>query len=477
MDLDLDTFRRAAHDAVDWMARYRAGVASRPVRAEVRPGEVASHLPPLAPEAGSPLAAVFAEFERVILPGMTHWQHPRFFAYFPSNASFPSVLAEMVTATMGAQCMSWVTSPAATEVEARVMEWLAVAFGLGPAFSGTIQDSASVSTLVAVLTARERASGFTTNEDGLFGAAPFVVYCSEEAHSSIEKAVKIAGLGRRHLRKIPTDGEEAMRVDLLEEAIARDLAAGLRPLMIVAALGTTATTAVDPLDAVADVAARHGLWLHIDAAFAGAALILSEYEHLARAARRADSVVINAHKWLFTNFDCSLYFMKSPADLVRTFELLPEYLRTSEGAPVVNYRDWSIGLGRRFRALKLWFVLQTFGLEGLRARLRVHLALARELERRVEADPRFELTARVRFNLVCFRWTPPGVTDRERLDALNLELLEALNAGGKVYLSHARVRGAVTLRVVLGQTDVTADDVALAWSELTAAVERLGPPR
>jgi aromatic-L-amino-acid decarboxylase len=270
------------------------------------------------------------------------------------------------------------------------------------------------------------------------------------------------------------DGEQAMRIDLLEEAVVRDRAAGLRPLMIVAALGTTATTAVDPLDAAADVAARHGLWLHVDAAYAGAALLLPEYADLARAAARADSVVVNTHKWLFTNFDCSVYFVKSPGDLVRTFELLPEYLRTSEGSPVVNYRDWSIGLGRRFRALKLWFVLRTYGLDGLRARLRAHLALAGDFQRRVEADPRFELMTLPRFNLVCFRWRPTGVTEPARLDVLNLALLEALNAGGKVYLTHARVRGEVTLRLVAAQTDVTAEDIALAWDEITRAAGALG---
>jgi aromatic-L-amino-acid/L-tryptophan decarboxylase len=472
--MDIETFRRAAHDMVEWMARYRAGVASYPVKSPVSPGEIAARVPARAPAEAEPFERLVEDFERVILPGMTHWQHPRFFAYFPSNASLPSVLAEMLTATMGAQCMSWVTSPAATELEQRMMEWLADAFGLGPAFTGSIQDAASVSTLVAVLTARERASGFATNEDGLYGGAPFVVYCSEEAHSSVEKAVKVAGLGRKHLRKIPVDGDQAMRIDLLEAAILRDQSEGLRPLMIVAALGTTATVAVDPLDAAADVAARHGLWLHVDAAYAGAALLLPEYADLARAAARADSVVVNAHKWLFTNFDCSVYFVRSPGDLVRTFELLPEYLKTSEGSRVVNYRDWSICLGRRFRALKLWFVLRTYGLDGLRERLRAHIALAGDFARRVEADPRFELTTRPRFNLVCFRYRPDGVTDAARLDALNLALLEALNARGKVYLSHARVRGEVTLRLVAAQTDVTADDIALAWDEITRAAAALG---
>jgi aromatic-L-amino-acid decarboxylase len=468
--MDADEFRRAAHRLVDWMADYREDIAAYPVKAQVRPGEVTAQLPARAGDEAEPFDRIFADFLQILLPGITHWQHPRFFAYFPANASLPSLLGEMLTSALGAQCMSWATSPAATELETVVMRWLADALGLGDAFTGVIQDTASTSTLAALLTARERSTGFASNDDGLAGGPRFTVYCSEEAHSSVEKACGIAGIGRRNLRHIPTDEAQAMRPEALEAAIAADLAAGRRPLMVVAALGTTATTAIDPIDAIADICRRHGLWLHVDAALAGAALLLPEYADLARQARAADSFVFNPHKWLFTHFDCSAYFVRDPDALVRTFAILPEYLRTAESGPVVNYRDWGPGLGRRFRALKLWFVMRSFGLEGLRSRLRAHLAMARDLAARVEAHPDFEITAPVPFNLVCFRWCPAGRGD---LDALNLALMEALNASGRLYLTHARVRGAVTLRLVVGTTDVTPADVAAAWDDIVAAAATL----
>lgn len=468
--MNIDSFRQSAHALVDWIADYRAGLARLPVRAQVQPGEIAALIPEHPPLEGERFERVQADLDRVVLPGLTHWQHPRFFAYFPANASLPAVLGELLSAGLGVQGMSWVTSPAATELETRVMDWLAEAMQLG-GFAGVIQDTASTSTLVALLTARERATDFQANELGLSTFPPMVVYASEEAHSSVEKACRAMGIGSRGLRRVPIDASRSLRVDALERAILEDKAAGKLPIAVVATLGTTATTAIDPIGAIAAVAQRHGLWLHVDAAYAGAALILPELAALAREVSQADSVVMNPHKWLMTSFDCSAYLVRDPALLVRTFEILPEYLRTSERSPVINYRDWGIALGRRFRSLKLWFVLRTYGLDGLRARLREHMRLAERFAGWVDAHPDFTLLEAPRFALVCFRFTPGGVDEGSATDALNMALLERINASGALYLSHARVGGAVVLRLAIGGCDTTAADVDAAWAGILAAID------
>ncbi|OLD28521.1 MAG: aspartate aminotransferase family protein, partial [Candidatus Rokubacteria bacterium 13_1_40CM_2_70_45] len=364
--MDTEDFRRHAHAFVDWMTDYLAGIERYPVRAQVKPGEVAARLGLAPPERGEPMEKIFADFTSVVLPGITHWQHPSFFAYFPANSSPPSVLAEMLTATLGAQCMLWQTSPAATELETRVLDWLRQMVGLPDGFTGVIQDSASSAILCALLTARERATGWRANDEGVAAVGPLRVYCSTETHSATEKGAKIAGLGKRNVRKIAVDDRFAMRPDALDAAIREDRAAGATPMCVVASLGTTGVGAMDPLRPIGEACRRHGVWLHVDAAWAGSALILSEHRGLLDGVEHVDSFVFNPHKWLFTNFDCSAHYVRDPDALVRTLEILPAFLKTRERGHVIDYRDWSVQLGRRFRALKLWFVIRSYGVAELR---------------------------------------------------------------------------------------------------------------
>jgi len=466
-------FRAHAHELVDWMADYLEQVERLPVKPDLQPGTVLKQLPLAPPDDGEPFSAVFRDFREIILPGMTHWQHPSFFAYFPANSSPPSILAEMLTATLGAQCMSWATSPAATELEERVMEWLRTMIGLPSTFTGVIQDTASTATLCALLTARERRSAFRINERGFAAEMRFTVYCSAEAHSSIEKAAKIAGFGREYLRKIRVDDDFALIPSALEEAVTRDLRLGYTPLCVVAAVGTTGSTGLDPLRPIAALCGKHGIWLHVDAAYAGSALLLPEFRWIADGVEEADSVVFNPHKWLLTNFDCSAYFVRDVEALVRTFEILPEYLKTPEGDRVKNYRDWGIQLGRRFRALKLWFVIRTYGVHGLQQFLRTQIAMAQRLARRVQSTPGFQILAPVPLNVICFRYAPSGLTDPAALDALNVRLLESLNQTGLLYLSHTRLAGRFTLRLVVGQTYVQQHHVDEAWERIVATAQGL----
>lgn len=471
-----DEFRAHAHELVDWMADYLEQVERYPVKSHAAPRDIIHRLPPSPPSAGEPFDRIFADFKDILVPGMTHWQHPSFFAYFPANSSPPSVLAEMLTATLGAQCMSWATSPAATELEERVMAWLRAMIALPDAFTGVIHDTASTATLSAILSARERRTSFLINDRGFSPEMRFTVYCSTETHSSIEKAVKIAGLGKSHLRKLPVDDTYALLPRALEEAIDRDRRRGYTPLCVVATLGTTGSTAVDPLRAIGEICRKHHLWLHVDAAFAGSALLLPEFRWMIDGIEYVDSFVFNPHKWLFTNFDCTAYFVRDVEALIKTFEILPEYLKTPEGERVNNYRDWGIQLGRRFRALKLWFVLRTYGVEGLQARLREQIAMAHQLARAIEQTPDFELLAPAPFSLVCFRWHPQGVDDPQRLNALNAMLMEKLNATGKLYLSHTTLDGRVALRMVVAQTTVQQRHVDGAWALIQQIARELANP-
>lgn len=468
-----EEFRIHAHRFVDWMADYMADVERLPVRAQTRPGEIASALPPSPPEAGEDMEAVFADFERIVMPGMTHWQHPRFFAYFPANSSPPSVLAEMLTAALGAQCMLWQTSPAATEMETRMLDWLRQAIGLPEGFSGVIQDSASSAILCALLTARERATGGAANEQGLAGAgAAPVAYTSDQAHSATEKGAKIAGYGRNHVRLVETGGDFAMRPDALDAAIRADRAAGLLPACIVASMGTTGVGAVDRLDEIGAVARAHDVFLHVDAAWAGSALICEEHRWMLRGIETVDSLVFNPHKWLLTNFDCSAHFVRDSDSLVRTLSILPAYLQSREGDAVIDYRDWSVPLGRRFRALKLWFVLRSYGLAGLRELIRRHIALAEWLEGEIAAHPDFELMAPRSLSLLNFRYAPAGA-DAGALDELNERLLHALNDEGRIYLTQNIVRGAYAIRISIGQTGTERIHVEQAWEAIGTAAARL----
>ena len=456
-------FRTYAHELVDWMADYLQEVEHFPVRAAVAPGDVMTRLPLHPPPEGDPFGSIFADFRNTIVPGMTHWQHPSFFAYFPANNSPPSILAEMLTATMGAQCMSWATSPAATELEERMMQWLGEMTGLPASFTGVIQDTASTATLCAILTARERRTEFRVNAEGFPRGRRFTVYTSTETHSSIERAVKIAGLGAAALRKLPVDARFAMVPEELESAITGDLSRGFEPLCAVATIGTTGSTAIDPLKPIGEICRRHGIWLHVDAAYAGTALILPEKRWMIDGIALADSFVFNPHKWMFTNFDCSAYFVKDPGSLVRTFEILPEYLKTPEAERVNNYRDWGIQLGRRFRALKLWFVIRSFGVEGLRERIRSHLAFAQSFAQSVAQERDFEVLAPVPLAAVCFRYHPAGTDDAATLDMINSALLEELNRSGRLFMTHTRLNGRFALRLVASQTSVTQQHVDAAW--------------
>jgi aromatic-L-amino-acid/L-tryptophan decarboxylase len=467
-----DEFRRHGHILVDWMADYLAGVAELPITPEVGPGQVRRAIPAAPPAAGEPFEALFRDFRELIVPGMTHWNHPGWFAYFPCNNSPPSILAEMLTSAMGAQCMSWVTSPAATELEQVVMDWLRQMIGLPPEFVGVIQDTASTATLVALLSARERATAGAAGAEGLSGGPPLAVYGSAEAHSSVDKAVKLAGYGLARLRRIDTDRDFALRPELLERALVDDTAAGIRPACVIASVGTTSSTAIDPVPAIAEICARHGVWLHVDAAYAGPAAIVPELRWIFEGVARADSVVLNPHKWLLTNFDCTAYYVRDPAALLGAFQASPEYLRTAYDPEVVNFRDWGIQLGRRFRALKLWFVLRSYGVEGLQALIRGHVALARELEGWIRQEPGFEVMAPVPLGLVCFRYRPEGLRDLD-VDDLNRRLLERVNASRRVFLTHTRLGGRYAIRLVVGQRTTERRHVEEAWRSLREAARQL----
>lgn len=471
--MDNSEFRAHAHQLVDWMADYLENIRDYPVKSQVGPGDIYRQLPTSAPAEGEAFETIFGDFERIIMPGMTHWQHPSFHAYFPANASPPSVLAEMLTATLGAQCMSWQTSPAATELEQRVMEWLREMIGLPAEFTGVIQDTASTATLCSILTAREQRSDFLVNDRGLYDNYRYAVYCSSQTHSSIEKAVKIAGLGRQYLRKIEVDRDFAMKPEKLEQAIRQDLADKIYPLCAVAALGTTGSTAVDPIRSIGEICRQYDVWLHIDAAFAGTALLLPEMRWMNDGVELADTFVFNPHKWMFTNFDCTAYFVRDPAALVRTFEILPEYLKTAEADRVNNYRDWGLQLGRRFRALKLWFVIRSFGVRGLQERIRTHLRLAKELAGKIENSHDFELLAPVPVNLICFRYRPDRKMPTDQVNSLNERLVQTLNESGNVYLTHTKLNDIYTLRLAIGQTQVTAADVARTWELIQVTARSL----
>ncbi|MCY4452244.1 MAG: pyridoxal-dependent decarboxylase [Immundisolibacterales bacterium] len=471
--MDIAQYRRHAHRLVDWMADYLETVESRPVRSAVAPGEIEERLPDRPPETGEPFERIFADFERDLLPGVTHWQHPSFFAYFPANSSPPSVLAEMLTAALGLNCMLWQTSPAGTELETRALDWLRQMIGLPEGFAGVIQDTASSATLCAILAARERATEFAANRRGVSGEDRLTVYTSAESHSSVEKAVRIAGLGSESLRAVPVGADGAMRCDALAEALERDVAAGARPILVVATLGTTGASGFDRLDVAGELCRRHGAMLHVDAAWAGTAAIAPEFRWMLEGVEHADSFVVNPHKWMMVNFDCSAHFVRDPAAFVRTFEIVPEYLRTAEHGRVIDYRDWGIALGRRFRALKLWFVIRSYGVEGLRAIVRRHVGLAGELAEAIAREDDFEVVVAPRLALLCFRYRPSGIDDPAALDELNERLLHTLNDSGRLYLTQTRVAGAYVIRFCVGQTVTERRHVETAWSFIREAARGL----
>lgn len=447
-------FKNASDEILKWIRNYLREVEKYPVKSSVKYHEVFDKLPDKAPEDPESFNEIFDDFYNIIMPGITHWQSPNFFAYFPANSSYPSLLAEMIISTLAAQCMKWETSPSAAELEEKVMNWLRDMTGLPENFIGVIQDTASTSTLASILTAREYHSNYRINKEGFSGQERFRVYCSTETHSSIEKAVKIAGIGRDNLIKIEVDNKFSMISDKLEEAIKNDLEKGYHPLCVIAAMGTTGSTAVDPLKDISQLKKKYNFWLHVDAAYLGTALILPEYRWMAEGLEEADTFVFNPHKWMFTNFDCSAYYIKDKNALLNTFEIIPEYLKTRSDNVANNYCDWGIPLGRRFRALKLWFVIRSFGIKGLQEKIRNQIKLAKDLHDKFLNDDNFEILAPMIANVICFRYKPKNVNDEDLLNSLNEKLMFALNSSGKMYLSHTKLKGKFTLRLVIAQTNV-----------------------
>ena len=471
--MDGEMFRKSGYRLVDWIAGYLEGAEKYPVAARVRPGEIRAQLPEGPPAQGEPMDRILDDFERLIVPGLTHWNHPRFFAYFPANHSGPSILGELLSAGLGVNAMVWQTSPAATELEEQMMDWLRRLIGLGEGWKGAIQDTASSATLCALLCARERLSDHQINQKGFGGlpnSRPLRVYASTQAHSSVEKAARIGGFGTENLVKIREDLSWAMDPADLEQRIISDKENGFKPCCVVATVGTTSSTAMDPLRPIGEIARRHNLWMHVDAALAGSAAILPEMRWILDGSELAHSLVFNPHKWLFTNFDCSAFFCQEPETLIRTFSINPEYLKTDADQRVTNFRDWGIPLGRRFRALKLWFVLRSFGVEGLQQKIRLHLDLAQRFKYWVEESQEFELLAPVPLQTVCFRFNPakdmlPSLSTAE-LERLNLALLQAVNRSGKIFLSHTRLADLLCLRLSIGQTATELRHVEEAWQTL-----------
>lgn len=476
--MDSKTFRRLGYKLIDRIADYREGIRLLPVMSRVQPGDVKAAFPKHPPLKGGQVDQAMAVLDRDILPGITHWNHPRFFAYFPSNTSYASILGDLMASGLGAQGMSWQTSPAATEVEEVVMDWLRQMVGLSSAWTGVIHDTASTATLTALLCAREKISAFCQNAGGFQSLeAPLMVYASDQSHSSIEKAALLAGFGKINLRLIPTDVAHALRVDLLKAALVEDIAAGRRPCALVASIGTTGTTAVDPLAAMADLAGQYGMWLHVDAAMAGSAMVLPECRYQWAGVEQADSLVFNPHKWMGAGFDLSAYYVRDPQHLIRVMSTNPSYLQTKQDGEVSNFRDWHIQLGRRFRALKLWMLLMDIGVEGLQSRLRRDLAHAQWLKEQVVASTEWMLMAPVSLQTVCLRHVPPDLKgDELALKTHNLDIARRINEGGHAYLTPSVLKGQQMLRVSIGAETTEANDVEVLWELLqVAAGQRLLP--
>jgi aromatic-L-amino-acid decarboxylase len=467
--MDKETFRKFGHEFVDWIVDYLDSVEDYPVRAQIKPGEIINQLPKSAPVVGESMELIFKDFQEIILPGMTHWQHPSWFALFPGNNSPPSVLAEMLTAGMGTICMIWETSPAAAELEEKVMDWLRQMLGLPESMDGVIQDTASTTTLVALLTAREKATDFRSNKEGVH--EKLRVYVSEEAHSSVEKGAKIAGYGKDNICRIPADENFAMIPARLEAAIARDKKRDLKPACVVATVGTTSSSGIDPLRPISQVCRSHGVYLHVDAAYAGTAAILPEKKWMLDGIEYVDSFNFNPHKWMLTNFDCSAHFVKDSGSLIRAFEIHPEYLKTGVDAQVKNYRDWGIQLGRRFRALKLWFVIRSYGVEGLQRIVREHIHLAELFKSWVEEHELFEILAPMHLSLICFRLNDGR--SEEELNTLNKELIERINQSGKAFLTQTMLKGKFVLRMAIGSRMTEERHVRQAWELIVSTAKNM----
>jgi aromatic-L-amino-acid decarboxylase len=466
-----EQFRAAGHRLVDWIADYRSGVASRPVMAQIQPGAIKAELPASPPSSAESFDAIVSDLDRIVLPGITTWQHPQFFGYFPSNALLSSVLGDFVSSGLGVIGLAWQSSPALTEVEEVVTDWMRQMLGLSGAWTGVIHDTASTSTLVALLCARERASNYSLGRGGLQQEPqPLIVYASAHSHSSVEKAALLAGFGKVHVRIVPHDAAFAMRPEALDAMIAEDASRGHCPCAVVATTGTTTSTALDPLDALARVARTHHVWMHVDAAMAGSAMILPECRWMWEGIEHADSVIVNAHKWLGAVFDTTLYFVRDPEHLVRVMSTNPSYLQTAADGRVKNYRDWGLPLGRRFRALKLWFLIREQGVDGLQARLRRDIANAKWLEQQIRSTPDWRVLAPVPLQTVCVRHEPPGLTGGA-LDTHTLDWCARLNQSGEVYLTPAVLDGRWMVRVSIGSELTQREHVANLWRLMRDALD------
>ncbi len=477
-DIAPDEFRRQARRVLQWIGDYLEHPERFPVLPRVAPGEIADTIPSEPPGEPESLDAVLDDFERLIVPGVTHWNHPGFFAYFAISASAPGILAEMLISALNVNAMLWKTSPAATELELRTLDWLRQLLGLGHGWFGLINDTASISTLLALAAAREARPELAIREKGMAGRADLPrlrVYTSAHAHSSVDKAAITLGFGHENVVHIDTDADFRMRVDALETAVRSDRAAGYLPLATVATVGTTSTTSIDPVPAIGALCAREGMWLHVDGSYGGVAAVVPEMRHVLAGVELADSLVVNPHKWLFTPIDLSAMFTRRPDILKRAFSLVPEYLVTREQSDVVNLMDYGVQLGRRFRALKLWMVVRAFGAEGLAARLRQQMVMAREFAEWVDATPDWERVAPVPFSLVCFRYAPAGTSEAER-EALNAAILERVNASGRAYLSHTKLNGRYVLRLAIGNMRTEPRHVSDAWRLLREAAAATAVP-
>jgi len=469
--MTMEEFRQNGRAVIDWIADYYERLDSFPVLARVQPGEIRASLPQEPPASGESFESLLTDVEKLILPGITHWQSPNFFAFFPCNASAPAILGDLVSSGLGIQGMLWATSPACTELETHVLDWLVRMLGLPEKFlststgGGVIQDSASSASLCAILAARERATGYASNKQGCKG--DLVAYASSQAHSSIEKAVRIAGLGDQNLRLIDVDARWAMRPDALAAQIALDRQAGKVPCIVCATVGTTSSNALDPLAEIGRIAKDQGIWLHVDSAMAGTAALCPEFRYINQGLEWADSYCFNPHKWMFTNFDCDCFYVANRKALIDALSILPDYLRNkaTESGAVIDYRDWQVPLGRRFRSLKLWFVIRHYGVEGLRYHIRQHVALGQKFASWVQQDGRFELAAPAPLNLVCFR--------HRAGDAFNEALLDALNRSGDLYLTHTKLNGRFIIRFCVGQTYTELRHVDRAWQRIREETARL----
>ncbi|MCD6353925.1 MAG: aspartate aminotransferase family protein [Prolixibacteraceae bacterium] len=466
-----EQFRKEGKKVIDWIADYYGNIEKYPVLSQVKPDEIKNSLPGRPPQKGETMEEMMHDIDEKIMPGITHWQSPNFFAFFPANTSFPAILGDLISSGLGVQGMIWATSPAATELETRVLDWLAEMMGMPEKFKststggGVIQDTASTSALTAIIAARERATKFQSNEKGI--QQKMVAYISTQTHSSIEKAIKIAGVGKENLRLIEVDEQFAMRPDLLRNQIQEDKMKGFTPFFVCAATGTTSSNAMDPLQEIGEICNEEGCWLHIDAAMSGSAMICPEFRHLQAGVELADSYCFNPHKWLFTNFDCDVFWVANRKELINTFSILPEYLRNkaTESGEVFDYRDWHIQLGRRFRSLKLWFVIRYYGVEGLQYHIRKHVELAQKFTGWVKQSTDFELFVEPPLNLVCFRYK----ADND----FNMQLMNTVNETGKIYFTHTKLNGQVVLRFCIGQTNTEEKHVKAAWELVQQTAEKL----